>query len=200
MLGIYLDDKLNFKQHIDRVHAKINKSFYTLKQMKFLLDGHHLKLLFCAYIKSHVEYADIFYCLCNKSTLKPLELIYKKAIRILSGSSYRDHTKPLFVQHNILPIKENSDLNVLKLMFRCDRKNLPKCLLNFWRSNRDVSGRESRNKDKFYQETINFNRLANHPYFYYPKLFNDLDDVIKSDVTEKEFIVKVKSLLLENLV
>ena len=85
-------------------------------------------------------------------------------------------------------------------MFRCDRKNLPKCLLNFWRSNRDVSGRESRNKDKFYQETINFNRLANHPYFYYPKLFNDLDDVIKSDVTEKEFIVKVKSLLLENLV
>jgi hypothetical protein len=86
--------------------------------MRHLLDGLHLKLFFCAYLKSHLDYADIFYCLCNKSTLRPLELIYKKALRIMCGVGYRDHTKPLFILHNILPVKDNSDFNILKIMFR----------------------------------------------------------------------------------
>ena len=119
--------------------------------MKHILDGLHLKLLFCAYVKSHVDYADVFYCLCNKTTLLPLELIYKKAIRILSGSGPFDHTKPLFIQNNILPIRENQDLNILKTMFRCDKRKLPNCLIDFWRRNVDVSGREGRNSNKFFR-------------------------------------------------
>ena len=43
-----------------------------------------------------------------KKTLYPLELLYKKAIRIVRGVNYRDHTMPLFIKHKILPIKENS--------------------------------------------------------------------------------------------
>lgn len=199
VLGIYLDDKLNFKHHINLVHTKISRSLYTLKQMRNILDGRHLKLLFCAYIKSHIDYADIFYCLCSKTTLKPLELIYKRAIRILSGAGYRDHTKPLFIQHNILPIKENSDFNILKVMFRRDHNNLPSCLFNFWRRNIDVSGREGRLADNFFQETINFNYLDKHPYFYYPKLYNDLPVDIKSSEREKEFNKLIKTRLIDSL-
>lgn len=200
VLGVFLDDKLNFKIHMNMVHTKISRSLYTLKQMRFLLDGRHLKLLFSSYLKSHIDYCDIFYCLCNKSTLNPLEMIYKKAIRILSGSGYRDHTKPLFLDNKILPIRENSDLNILKLMYRCDHNNLPICLLEFWRRNRDVSGREGRNADKFYQETVNFKYLENHPFFYFPKLYNELSDNLKVLETEKEFTKQVKSSLLEGLV
>ena len=71
-----IDDKLNFKIHINMVHTKISRSLYTLKQMKYLLDGRHLKLLFSSYLKSHIDYCDIFYCLCNTSTLNPFEMIY----------------------------------------------------------------------------------------------------------------------------
>lgn len=199
VLGIYLDDKLNFKQHINVVHAKISKAMYSLNQMKHILDGFHLKLLFSAYLKSHLDYADIFYCLCNKTTLKPLELVYKKAIRILSGAGYRDHTKPLFIHHNILPIKENSDFNILKVMFRRDHSSLPKCLNDFWRRNIDVSGRGGRNADNFYQESINFNYLEKHPFFYFPKLFNELPNNIKCLESEKEFNKQAKAWLMDNL-
>ena len=34
--------------------------------------------------------------------------VSKKAIRIVRGVNYRDHTIPLFIKHKILPIKENS--------------------------------------------------------------------------------------------
>ena len=40
-----------------------------------------------------------------------MKLIYKKAIRILSGKSYLEHTLPLFILNKILPIKENATLN-----------------------------------------------------------------------------------------
>lgn len=200
ILGINIDNKLNFKAHVDYVHSKISRSLYSLKQMKYLLDNRHLKLLFSAYIKSHVDYADIFYCLCNKQTLQPLELIYKKAIRILSGKSYLEHTLPLFILNKILPIKENATLNILKLMYRCDKGKLPNCTKDFWRRNIDVSGRESRNENKFYQEAINFKFLENHPYFYFPKLYNDLLDDFKLASNEKEFANKVKSHLFDSLV
>ena len=168
--------------------------------MRNLLDGMHLKLLFSAYIKSHIDYADIFYCLCNKRTLLPLEKIYKKAIRILEGANYRAHTIPLFIKNKILPIKENSTLNTLKIMFRCDRGNFPHCIKDFWRRNRNVSGRDSRNKDKFYHETINYNHLENHPYFSFPKLYNELPDDFKLPaVGEKEFVKLVKSYLFDSL-
>ena len=199
ILGFLLDDKLNLKSHIDLIHSKVSRALYSLKQMKHILDGKHLKLLFSAYIKSHIDYADIFYCLCTKKTLNPLELLYKKAIRIISGVSYRDHTNPLFIQHKILPIKENSELNILKIMYRCDHNDIPNCIKDTWRRNRDISGRDGRNANKFHQEVINAKYLENSPYFYFPKLFNDLPDTIKTAVSEKEFTKKVKAFLFNRL-
>ena len=201
VLGIHLDNKLNFKYHVNSIHSKISRGIYTLKQMKNILDGQHLKLLFNSYIKSMVDYADIFFCLCNKSTIHPIEMIYKKAIRIVGGAKYRDHTKPLFKQHNILPIKENFHFNILKMMFRCDRGILPQPILSAWCRNRDISGRDGRNANKFYQTTININYLANHPLFYYPKLYNDLEDEFKNEfiLTEKEFAKKVKAKLFDSI-
>ena len=170
VLGFLLDNKLNLKAHIDFVHSKVSRALYSLKQMKNLLDSKHLKLLFFAYVKSHIDYADIFYSLCNKKTLYPLEILYKKAIRIVSGVNYRDQTLPLFIKHKILPIRENSELNILKLMFRCDCGDLPNCIKDFWRRNREVSGREGRYADRFYQENINAKYLEKCPYFYFPRL------------------------------
>ena len=134
-----------------------------------------------------------------KKTIYPLELLYKKAIRIIAGANYRDHTKPLFIDNKILPIKENSEFNILKIMFRCDRGNFPNCIKDFWRRNRDVSGREGRNADKFYQETVNSKYLENFPYFSFPKAFNELPDEIKLSVNEKEFAKKTKSFLFKRL-
>ena len=113
---------------------------------------------------------------------------------------YRDHTLPLFKENKILPIIENSHLNILKLMYRIDRGSLPHSLTDFWRKNRDVSGREGRNAGNFYQETINHNYLDKHPFFYFPKLYNDLDTELRELFDIKEFTKKVKSQLLDNLV
>ena len=115
----------------------------------------------------------------------------------MSGAAYLDHTKPLFLENKILPINENSEFNILKLMFRCDRGNLPHCLKSYWRKCMSVSGRESRNGDKFYQEKINFNYLANCPYFCYPKLYNNLPEEFRLLTDEKEFAKKVKEYLFD---
>ena len=84
-------------------------------------------------------------------------------------------------------------------MFRCDRGNFPNCIKDYWRRNREVSGREGRNANNFYQESVNTKYLESFPYFLFPKLFNELPDEIKLSVNEKEFAKKTKSLLFDRL-
>ena len=87
------------------------------------------------------------------------------------------------------------------MMFRCDPGILPQPILSAWCRNRDISGCEGRNANKFYQTTININYLENHPLFYYPKLYNDLEDELKNEfiLTEKEFAKKVKAKLFDSI-
>ena len=84
-------------------------------------------------------------------------------------------------------------------MYKCDRGNLPEPIQAFWCRNRDISGREGRNADKFFQETINVNYLANHPLFFFPKLYNDLENEFKLIDKEKAFTKKVKKKLLDSI-
>jgi hypothetical protein len=53
---------------------------------------------------------------------------------------------------------------------------------------------------KFLQETFNVNYLENHPLFFFPKLYNDLNKEIKLIVKDKAFTKKVKDFFLDGLV
>ena len=115
VLGINIDYNLNMKEHVKKLRTKIGRANFTLNQMKNVLDKKHLKLLVNAYVKSHIEYNCWLLSLCNKSTLKPLEIQFKKTIRILSKAKYRDHTAPLFKKEYILPIEKQIEFQALKV-------------------------------------------------------------------------------------
>ena len=40
-LGILLDEKLNFKQHIDSVISKVNKGFLVIKKLDIIYQENH---------------------------------------------------------------------------------------------------------------------------------------------------------------
>ena len=74
VLGVHLDHNLNMKEHVKKLKTNIARANFTLNQMKHFLDKRHLKLL----VKSHIEYNCSLLSLCNKSTLKPLIIQFKK--------------------------------------------------------------------------------------------------------------------------
>ena len=51
--------------------------------------------------------------------------LQKKAIRLISNSSYISHTNPLFIQHKLLKIGDLFKLKLLKLYYKLSYNLLP---------------------------------------------------------------------------
>jgi hypothetical protein len=86
----------------------------------------------CAFLRICL---NVYSC-ANISTLKPLKLKQKEAIRIISNVGYRDHTGPLFKRLAILPLDEFIKYAQLKFMHSFFHKKLPISFNETWISNR----------------------------------------------------------------
>ena len=60
-LGILLDEKLNFKQHIECVILKINKDISVLTKLRYSLSRKSSLTICKAFLRPLVDYGDIIY-------------------------------------------------------------------------------------------------------------------------------------------
>ena len=61
-----------------------------------------------------------------------LEKLKKKAVCIISNSSYNAHTDPLFKKLDLLKVREIFRLNALKLYYKFKKDNLPFYTMNMF--------------------------------------------------------------------
>jgi hypothetical protein len=126
-LGIWLDQHLSWKYHIEKLCNKLNSSLYMLNQVKYILPTHILRILFNSYMQSHLYYGlSLWGPMCLSSDSKRICILHKKAIRSISKSASNSSAKPLYKRNNILMLPDLIDLETLKLMYRCVNDNLPR--------------------------------------------------------------------------
>ena len=199
VLGILLDNKLTLKDHINHVKSKISSAIFSLNQMKHILDQKHLKLLASAYIKSHIDYCSNLFTLCNIGTIKPLNILLKKTVRVIKRKKKFAHTAPLFRELEILPVPEQIEFNVLKFMHKRYNNKLPPTLNCFWERNRDRNDREMRNEHDFFIEHARLISYKSHPYFKFPHLWNSLSNDMKAVHSNSIFCEILKDNLLNRV-
>ncbi|CAK1592198.1 unnamed protein product [Parnassius mnemosyne] len=88
-LGVILDSKLAFSHHINYVSKKCEKNINILRALSGVWWGSHpfsQKILYNALIRSHLDYGCFVLEPCNKSSLKILDRIQSKSLRIIIGA------------------------------------------------------------------------------------------------------------------
>ena len=60
-LGIILDEKLNFKEHIDSTILKVNRGIAVLKKLRYSLSRKSPITIYKALLKPLLDYGDIIY-------------------------------------------------------------------------------------------------------------------------------------------
>ena len=60
-LGLILDEKLNFKQHIESAIVKINKGVAVIKKLRYSLPRKSLIAIYKAFLRPLTDYGDIIY-------------------------------------------------------------------------------------------------------------------------------------------
>jgi hypothetical protein len=104
-LGIFIDQSLSFKYHVNFITSKISKAMYFLRTAKNLLTEKSLKSLYYALVHCHLIYGILIWSSTSYSNLKGLEKKQKDAVRIVTQSHYNSHTEPIFKKLNILPLQ-----------------------------------------------------------------------------------------------
>ena len=60
-LGLTLDSKLDFHEHISLILSKVNKLTTELRKLQTVLPRHSLLTTYKAFIEPHLDYSDVIY-------------------------------------------------------------------------------------------------------------------------------------------
>ena len=146
-LGINLNKHLNWNPHVTNVSNKLVKTVGVLNILKKTLPLNILRIIYNALILPHLNYGILAW----GHLAKRLNLIQKRAVRILTASKYNSHTEPLFKQTNILKVTDICTLNEIKLYYKLINKQLPQYFNSFTcEANSDIHGYNTRTRNKLH--------------------------------------------------
>jgi len=203
-LGVLIDPKLSFKQHILHITKKVSSSLYFLRGAKHILNQKALKFLYYALFHSHLIYACQLWSCSFESLLKPIVIKQKIAIRLLSNAKYNSHTEPLFKALNILPFAQLCQFFKLQFMQQFTQKLLPVALQSMWISNNERRSNQSqvvlRNNDALHIPLASSQFTSKHPLTTFPQLWAEFpDESIKFIRNKLMFNKKLKFYFINNL-
>ena len=96
-LGVIIDHKLNWIEHISYVKSKMSKGIGIMFKARQFLTKKALLMLYHAYIYPYMTYCIEVWGCASQTQLNCLFLLQKKIIGIMSFSHYLAHTNPLFL-------------------------------------------------------------------------------------------------------
>ena len=106
-LGVIIDKNLNWKSHVSFLTKKIKRNIGALSKLRQTVNIDILTNLYHALLYPFFTYGILAggntY---STSTVNPLFILQKKALRIIKFSEYREHTSPLYVKLNILKFSD----------------------------------------------------------------------------------------------
>jgi len=154
LLGVYLDEHLSFDKHVTHIINKLNRSLYCIRMAKHNLNCQGLRSLYFALIHSHLSYCPTILNCLSQSNKNKLFKVQKKAIRVITGSSYNAHTSPLFINHKILPLDKIIKHGKLSFMHSVYYDYAPKSFENVWIKNEERLGDYNLRNDDLYMLPI----------------------------------------------
>ena len=146
-LGVIVDYKLNWIDHITYVKNKISKGLGIMYKARRYLNKSSLKNLYHAYIYPYLTYCIEVWGCASKCQLNALLLLQKKIIRIMTFSPYLAHTDPIYKDLAILPFDKIVIDRIGITMFKVEYELLPKSVIQMFSKNRDIHSHDTRNKD-----------------------------------------------------
>jgi Reverse transcriptase (RNA-dependent DNA polymerase) len=130
-LGVYIDSKLTWKNHIAHVASKIARGLGAINRAKHILSRKLLSVLYYTMIYPYLSYCNIIWGTASATLLNKLTVLQKRALRIMSNSYYRAHSNPLFVKFGLLKLEDIHILQTALFLFKFKYKVLPVSCMSY---------------------------------------------------------------------
>jgi hypothetical protein len=199
-LGIYLDEFLTWKHHIKNVKNKISRALFAIKQVKHVLPYDILRTLYLALIHPHISYGILAWGSANASTLHPIKIFQKRAIRYIHNSAYNSHTDPMFKSSKIMKIDDIYEYQAALFMFDYTKHTLPDSFESVFKCRYEIqTNRLTRQSNQMHIARCRTNFAGNLPLFALPKIWNKWSHpTFSSNMSRNQFKTYLKVNILNN--
>ena len=186
-LGVIVDNKLNWKPHIQNLRRKCLAGLAFLRRYGTHLPVNSRKLLYQSFILSQLDYCSVVYDCCSKTLSDKVERIQNYAMRIILSKPPRTSSEPLRKQLGLTTLKIRRQNATLLQVHRCLHRCAPLYLNNKFMTNSSFGYSSTRGANKLHLNRPNSNYYRNSFEFQGALMFNILPDEIRSLVTKAAF-------------
>jgi hypothetical protein len=197
-LGIYIDSKLEWHEHIKYINNKLNSSLYAMRKVSHLLRTSHLLTLYYSLIYPYLDYGISLWGSTHISYVNTLFIKQKKAVRIITGAKYNEHSNPLFKQLKLLKLHNLHELKVSKYMYCLSKRTLPSPIIQIVTYNSDIHLHDTRNRDNPHINARRTNIAAKSLRHKGPQVWYKLPNLIKTAKSLVSFTHKFKKSIIDN--
>lgn len=192
-LGLLIDEHLDWSEQFTHLHGKLGRANYMLNTVKNILPAATMKLLYNSLFYSHLLYGIVVWGPSMRMAhIDKLEKCQKKAIRTISRANYNAPTNNLFIESNLLKLKDVIDLEMLKCMYLAYRYLLPEPIINIFNRDRVQHQYNTRRRNDPVIRQRNYAALDKSLLCKGPSLWTNLHKELKSSITVKSFSNGIK--------
>ena len=174
-LGLIIDENLKWKKQISNICKLCSRNIGVLNKVKFFLPKQTMYQLYCSMVLCYINYGILLWGGSCKEYLNKLFRLQKRALRIISNSSYLTASKPLFEKFNALNTFNIYKKEVAIFMYKYKHNMLPQSFNNIFTILKDVHGHNTRNKTNYRIDVHKINGLL----YTGPKIWNSLPNEVK---------------------
>jgi len=134
-LGVIIDEKLKWEEHIGYLIKKIVPLLGAIKRSEIQLNQQSAKSIYHAHIMSHIRYNICNWSSCAVALRDKVSVLINKAIKTIHNFKWLTPTNEIFEQTGHLRLPELIILEKAKLIFKLEKTNTRKGTLLLKRCN-----------------------------------------------------------------
>ena len=134
ILGICLDNKLSFKEHISIMLKKVYSKIGALRRLKRLVPANTMLLLYKSFVLSHFEYCNSLLMGIGKTLNKKLEDANYYGLRTIMNMGKSTDYESILRMADMNTLEHRRIEQSLMIFFKCFRENGPGYVANLFKS------------------------------------------------------------------
>ena len=123
-LGVFLDQTLNFRHHLDILVNTINFKLYLLSKIRKYLNDKCALTIYKSMVIPYFDYADVIYMYSNNPDFKKLDRAHIRGLRICLKIQGKMEDKDIYNLCNISSLNSRRIVHSRNYMY----KNIGKCI------------------------------------------------------------------------
>lgn len=202
-LGIKIDDRLEWKIHVEYITEKIAKVCGLFSKLRHIIDFKLLTIIYHALVASHLQYCNLAWGNASETILKPLKTIQDRIIKIMTFAPFRcNDTRILYEDLEILNLEQIHKLAKGKFVYKYKTKQLPISFENYLRETPRRAGPTlRRNSTRDYEQIRGKTRhglkmIQNDGI----QVWNSIPHEIRNLPSVKTFLQQYKSYLMYGVI